>query len=209
MSTTIRSVFRALAALALLAAADGAWAGKYNTVVDIGDRGPAWEDLIGVDGEQHSLSDLEDAEAVVVVFTCNSCPYAVDAEDRLVALRKKYSRQDVAVIAINVNLIEEDQLPAMKRRAEEKKFTFPYLFDPSQEIARRYGAKFTPQFFVLDRQRRVVYMGALNDSPDGTEVTERYVEAAVDAVLNRKQVSLEETVPIGCLIRFERNRRGR
>jgi peroxiredoxin len=184
-------------------------AGQYNQVLDIGDKAPAWTDLPGVDDHRHSLADLQDRRAVVVVFTCNSCPYAVDVEDRLKSLAEDYRSRDVAVVAINVNKVPEDRLPAMKRRAEEKAFTFTYLFDESQQIAKDYGAKYTPQFFVLDEDRRVVYMGSLDDSPGGDDVSKRYVADALKAILAGNRPEVTETVPIGCRIRIERDRRRR
>jgi peroxiredoxin len=184
-------------------------AGKYNQVLDIGDKAPAWSDLPGVDGHRHSLGDLHDRRAVVVVFTCNTCPYAVDVEDRLISLTEDYRPREVAVVAINVNKVPEDRLPAMKRRAEKKSFNFTYLFDESQQIAKDYGAKYTPQFFVLDEDRRVAYMGSLDDSPGGDDVSERYVADALEAVLAGDRPEVTETVPIGCRIRIERDRRRR
>ena len=184
-------------------------AGKYNTTVDIGDKAPAWKDLEGTEGQKHSLADLSSAKAVVVGFTCNSCPYAKDVEDRLNALTKDYADKRVSVVAINVNKIDADKMPAMKQRDQEKDFAYPYLWDPSQEIAKKDGAKYTPEFFVLDQDRKIVYMGSFDDSPDGKNVTKTYVADAVDAVLNDGDVAPTETVPIGCRIRFERERRRR
>lgn len=187
----------------------GGSAGEYNRVLSIGDAAPAWKELIGVDDKQHSLSDLKDKAAVIVAFTCNSCPYAVDAEDRLIALHEKYSDQGVAVVAINVNKEPEDLLPEMKAKTDAKGFQFDYLFDESQQIARDYGAMYTPEFFVLDQQRRITYMGSLDDSPDGRNVTERYLEAALKATLAGEKVEVAETIPIGCRVRYERTRRSR
>jgi len=186
-------------------------AGKYNPVLDIGDKAPEWKDLPGIDGKKYSLSDFKDKEVLVLVFTCNTCPYAVDYEDRLVAFATQYTGKDkpVALVAVNVNKVEEDLPPAMKKRAEKKGFTFPYLFDESQQIARDYGAGTTPEFFVLNQDREVVYMGAMDDSPMPEKVEKRYVETAVQAALNGKQPAVQETVPIGCRIRFERKRRRR
>ena len=184
-------------------------AGEYNQVLDIGDPAPAWEGLVGVDGNRHSLSDLEAKQVVVVAFTCNSCPYAVDAEDRLVALHKKYADQNVALVAINVNKVEEDLLPAMKQKADEKGFEFPYLFDVTQKIARDFGAMVTPECYVLDAKRRVRYMGSIDDSPDGRQVNKKYLESAIDAVLAGEDPEIRETVPIGCRVRYERTRRSR
>ena len=152
----------AFAAAALVVAAGTptpVHAGKFNKVLDVGSPAPAWENLAGTDGRKHSLADLKDKAAVVVVFTCNSCPVAVGYESRVAAFAKKYADK-VAVVAINVNTGKDDALPAMTERAAKKNFPFPYLYDPTQEIARRYGAKYTPEFFLLDKDRRVVYMGA-------------------------------------------------
>ena len=162
-----------------------------------------------VDGKKYSLSDFDSSEVIVVVFTCNSCPYAVDIEDRLLAFHQKYGKQGVALIAINVNKVEADLMPAMKDKAKEKSFQFPYLFDETQQIAKDYGAKRTPEFFVLDQDRKVVYMGSLDDSPEGKTVTKRYIEAAVDMTLAGEKVKIAETIPVGCAVRFERSRRTR
>lgn len=186
-------------------------AGEFNPVLDIGDKAPAWKKLPGVDGKEHSLEDLKKKDVIVVFFTCNSCPYAVDYEDRVVAFAKKHGEKDskVGLVAINVNLIEEDLPPAMKKKARKKGFKFPYLFDESQQIAKDFGAGFTPEFFVLNRDRKVVYMGAFDDSPNADKVKVRHVENAVAATLAGKSPEVKETVPIGCRIRIERRRRKR
>ena len=186
-----------------------ALAGKYNTVLEVGGAAPVWESLPGIDDQKHSYESVKEAQAVVVVFTCNSCPYAVDVEDRLNALRKRFDPNKVAVVAINVNKVEEDRLPAMKERAKEKGFEFTYLWDESQKIGKAFGAKFTPEFFVLNKDRKVVYMGAFDDSPTGDQVSKTYVVDAVEAVLSGGKVEIAETPPIGCLIRYERERRRR
>ncbi len=184
-------------------------AGEFNLVRSIGDAAPVWQELPATDGTRHSLGDLSDQEIVVVAFTCNSCPYAVDVEDRLIALANKYKPHKAAVVAINVNKVKEDLLPEMKKRSEVRKFNFIYLFDESQQIAREFGAKTTPEFFVLDRNRRIVYMGAFDDSPDGKNVTKRYLADAIDATLRGQSPTVKETVPIGCRIRFEQDLRRR
>ncbi len=160
-------MMRFMAMVCLLAASPAvALAGKYNAVLDIGVAAPAWSDLEGVDGQRHSLADFENKDLVVVVFTCNSCPVATDYEDRILEFSKKYAGPDdrVGLVAINVNLVPEDSLEEMKKRAEAKGFDFPYLFDPSQAIGKAFGAAFTPEFFVLDRERKVIYMGGMDDS---------------------------------------------
>lgn len=186
-------------------------AGRYNTVLSIGDQAPAWENLEGVDGRRYALADFKDRQAVLIVFTCNTCPYSVDYQQRINELAKRYAAEDapVAVVAINSNKIADDQLPAMRQRAEEQGFVYPYLHDPTQQTAKAYGARRTPEFILLDQQREVAYMGAFDDSADAEKVTKRYVVPAIDAILAGKQVPVAETPPIGCAIRFERERRRR
>lgn len=192
----------------LIFTASIAFAGEYNEVLNIGDPAPAWNDLPGVDGQPHSLADFSEKDFVVVVFTCNSCPIAVDYEDRIIALAKKYvgPGSKVGFVAINVNTIPEDRLDKMRERAESKGFPFPYLYDESQQIARDYGAGTTPEFFVLDRQRKIAYMGGLDNNSYPDMVTETYLEPALATLLAGKSPELTETVPRGCRIRYKRQR---
>jgi peroxiredoxin len=194
------------AALAVAAGAPHpAHAGKFNKALDVGSPAPAWANLEGTDGKRHGLADLKDKAAVVVVFTCNSCPVAVGYEGRVAALARKYA-DTVAVVAINVNTGKEDALPAMTERAAKKGFPFPYLYDPSQDVAKKYGARYTPEVFLLDRDRKVAYMGAVDDKATG-EVKARYLEDALAAVLAGKAAPLAETsAAAGCAIRFNARR---
>jgi peroxiredoxin len=195
----------ALPLVATLGSAPAAAPGKFNKVLTVGDAAPAWENLDGTDGKKHSLADLKNKAVVVVVFTCNSCPVAQDYEARLLAFAEKHARPDspVAVVAINVNTTKEDALPAMKARAEKRKYNFPYLYDPSQQIARKYGAMFTPEFFVLDKHRKVVYTGAMDDKAPPGEPTQRYLEAAVAAALAGQPADPGETsAAAGCRIKY-------
>jgi peroxiredoxin len=198
----------ALAALSWMCAAV-AQAGQYNSILSIGDPAPAWRDLPGVDGKKHSMADLQDRQVLVVVFTCNSCPIASDYEDRMIAFAKKYCGPGpkAGLVAINCNTVEEDQLPHMKERAAAKAFPYPYLFDQSQKIGKAYGAAFTPEFFVLDKDRKVAYMGAFDDNVEPTKMKHAYVEPAVEAVLTGAKASPAETQASGCMIRYERARR--
>ncbi len=175
----------------------------------IDDKAPAWVDLAGTDDRTHSLGDLGEADVLVVCFTCNSCPYAVDYEDRLVALQKKFAADGsrAQLVAINSNVIPADRMEQMKQRAQDKQFNFPYLWDETQEVAKSYGAIYTPEFFVLNSVRRIVYKGALDDSTDEQKVTQRYVEDAVAATLAGKTPEVRQTGARGCSIRFQRQRR--
>ena len=208
----MRSWILIAATLVVLVPAGTTSAGKYNPERNIGDAAPVWKDLPGTDGKTHSLADLKDKEAIVVVVTCNTCPYAVEYEDRIIEFAKKHAgeKSKIAVVALSVNTREEaDLLPAMKERAQEKKFPFAYLFDESQKIGRDFGATRTPEFFVLDKQRKIIYMGAMDDSTDPKKVTKSYVELAVQAALAGKKPETEETVAIGCGVRYKRKSRAR
>jgi peroxiredoxin len=184
-------------------------AGEYNETLDIGDKAPVWADLPGVDGKKHALADLKEKEIVVLAFTCNSCPVAVAYEDRLIAFTKKYAGPSakVAVVAVNVNTIPQDRLPKMKERARNKGYNFPYLYDETQKIARAYGASTTPEVFVLNSERKVVYMGAMDDKIKPADVKAKYLEAAVEAALRGGKPKVMETLPRGCLIRYARKRK--
>lgn len=181
-------------------------AGEFNETLSIGDVGPAWKDLPGVDGKRHSLTDLKDKPVVVVVFTCNSCPVATDYEDRIIKVARNHGDK-VAVVAINVNTVAEDRLPQMMERAQARKFPFPYLYDESQKIGKAYGATFTPEFFVLDRDRKVVYMGGMDDNSDPDAVKKNYLEPAIEAAMNKTVPAVKETVAIGCRVRYTAERR--
>lgn len=196
-----------IAALILGYCVGPAAAGEFNSKLNIGDAAPAWTDLPGTDGKNHSLSDLKDKPVVVVVFTCNSCPAAEGYEDRLIAFAKKYAEaadSKVALVAINVNTIEEDRLPKMKEKATEKGFNFLYLYDESQKIAKDFGATYTPEFFVLNKDRKVVYMGAMDDKNNAADVKVNYLTPAVEAALKGEKPEKAETIARGCMIRYKK-----
>lgn len=178
-------------------------AGAEQKQLAVGDQAPAWNNLEGVDGKHHSLGEHAAAKAVVVVFTCNHCPVAVAYEDRIVAIANDYKDKGVDVVAINVNNAEADKLPAMKDRAEEKGFKFDYVYDPSQDIGRAYGAKVTPHVFLLDGDRNVAYIGAIDDNMDASKAAKNYLRDAIDAVLVGSQPQTDSTKPVGCGIRYE------
>jgi thiol-disulfide isomerase/thioredoxin len=169
----------------------------------VGAPAPQWKNLAGVDDKAHNLSDLKDAKAVAVVFTCNHCPVAKAYEDRLVELAADYDDKGVEVVAINVSNADADKLPAMKERAEEKGFKFAYLYDPSQQIGREFGAAKTPHAFLLDGDRNIAYIGAIDDNMMPEKVTNHYLRDAIDAVLAGQQPATSTTAAIGCGIRYE------
>ncbi len=204
------SGLRAAVACGLVAlSVSSATAGAYNPDRSIGDVVPAWQGLPGTDGKEHGWDELADRDFVVVVFTCNSCPYAVDYEARVNSLAKKYAGAEsrVAVVAINANLIAEDAPAAMEKRAADRGFVFPYLFDESQEVPKSFGALRTPEAYLLNRKREILYMGAIDDNTDASKVEKTYLADAITASLAGKPVAEAETPPVGCLIRFKRRRR--
>lgn len=162
--------------------------------VEIGSKAPTFAGIPGADGKSYGLDSFKEAKVVVVVFTCNSCPVALDYEDRIIEFTKQYKDKGVAVIAVNQKSSED--IEAVKKRAEEKGFNFPYCYDKSQDAARAFGARVTPHFFVLDKDRTIQYMGAFDDS--AKEPKTHYVNDAVDALLAGKKPEKSETDAIGC-----------
>lgn len=184
-------------------------ASEFNEVLSIGDKVPSWENLPGTDGQKHSLAELKDKEIVVLIFTCLSCPTAVDYEERINLLAKQHAGPEgkVAVVAVCVNRIEADRLPKLEARVKDKGLSFVYLYDESQKIAKDFGAIFTPEFYVLDQDRKLVYMGAMDDSTDPRMVKQNFVEAAIAAAKKGEQPKVTETLARGCRVRYARERK--
>ncbi len=166
--------------------------------------------LKNIDDKYVSLADNKESKGFIVIFTCNHCPYAVKYEDRIVALHKKYASQGYPVVAINPNdavQFPADSYPSMKKRAKEKSFTFPYLVDETQEIARTYGASKTPHVFILQKEEKelvVKYIGAIDDNTDNpSAVKEKYAEDALNALLEGKPVAVTQTKAIGCGVKWK------
>ncbi|HEY1377902.1 MAG TPA: thioredoxin family protein [Gemmataceae bacterium] len=196
-----RFVTAALAAAAVAVSAQAA-------PLKIGSPAPKFSGLESADGKSVSLADFKDKDVVVVCITCNHCPVAIAYQDRIIDFARKHAGPDskVAFVAINVNNGEEDRLPKMKERAKEKGFTFPYAYDPSQKIARELGASRTPEFFVFNKERKLVYTGALDDSMKDEKVTKHYLADAVEAALKGETPKQETSTPVGCGIQYERKR---
>jgi len=160
--------------------------------------------LLGTDGEQHSLATAGGENGTVIVFTCNSCPYSKAYEDRIVALQTELAPRGYNVIAINPNNPEiqpKDSYEAMQARAEEKAFNFLYLMDEGQKVYPQYGATRTPHVFLLDAERTVRYIGAIDDNTDSEKVDKHYLMDAVEAVEANKQPDPGTTKAIGCSIK--------
>lgn len=166
--------------------------------------------LKNIDNNEVSLKNFEKAKGFIVVFTCNTCPFAVAYEDRVIALNNKYASKGYPVIAINPNDVTkqpDDSFESMKKRAKDKNFAFPYLYDETQEIAKLYGASKTPHVYILSKtgsEYVVEYIGAIDDnSYQPQEVKVKYVENALDELLQGKKISQTNTKAIGCTIKWK------
>jgi len=191
--------------LILLLNATLAFAGGY----EVGDKATDIS-LKNVNGEMVSLGDFSDAKGIIVIFTCNHCPYSVKYEDRILALDAKYKDLGYPVVAINSNNAErqpEDSYPLMQEKAKKKGFTFPYLYDETQEYASIYGAARTPHVFVVQKDDKdfiVKYIGAVDNNAKSEEMADvKYVENAVDALLDGKDPEVTYTKAVGCTIKWK------
>jgi peroxiredoxin len=161
-------------------------------------------DLPGVDGQQHNLDDYADKPALAVVWSCNHCPYVQAWEGRMVALQREFGDRGFQLVAISSNDADnypEDSFEAMKERAAQQGFNFDYLYDEDQSVLNAYGAERTPEVFLFDGDRRLVYHGAIDDSREEDEVTERYLRDAIEAVLAGEGLPVSDTPPVGCTVK--------
>lgn len=179
-----------------------------STGYKVGDKAIDFK-LTNVDGSFVSMADNQDNKGYLVIFTCNTCPYSVMYEDRIIDLHNKYSPKGYPVIAINPNDPTQkpgDSFEAMQVRSKDKSFPFPYVFDDTQETTIAYGATNTPHVFVVEKVSQdyiVRYIGAIdNNSRDASKVTKTYVEDAVDNLLADKAVETTSTKAIGCTIKW-------
>jgi peroxiredoxin len=163
-------------------------------------------DLPGTDGKNHALSEWS-GDFLVVTVSCNHCPYVIAYEERMVALAREYRAKGVDWVAVNGNdatRYPDDGMEAMRSRAVQRKFPFPYLRDDSQAFVRALGARFTPEVFVFDRERRLRYHGRIDDNHrDPARVTSHDLRNALDALIDEKPVPIAETTAFGCSIKWK------
>jgi peroxiredoxin len=162
-------------------------------------------DLPGVDGRNHSLGDYADAPILAIVWSCNHCPYVQGWEGRMKAIQRDYADRGFRLVAINSNDTERypaDSFDEMKARAEAEGFNFDYLYDEDQSVARAYGPERTPEVYLFDERRRLVYHGAIDDNRDEESVTRHHLREAIDALLEGRDPSVRETPPVGCSIKW-------
>ncbi|MEY3688901.1 MAG: hypothetical protein RIT37_463 [Bacteroidota bacterium] len=168
--------------------------------------------LKNIDGSMISLANYSNDKGIVVIFTCNHCPFSKAYEDRIIDLHNTYSKKGYPVLAINPNdpiSVPEDSFDNMKERAKEKGFTFKYVIDETQSIAKHYGATRTPHVYLLKKQSgntfKIAYIGAIDDNhSDASSVKERYLSNAIESLIAEKAPMPETTKAIGCSIKWKK-----
>jgi peroxiredoxin len=198
---------KVLLSFAVVALALPAFADHFNKKVKVGDKAPTFAGIpaFAPNGEETSLtlSDLKD-EIVVLVFLGNHCPAVQAADDRIIDFANDYKDKPVRLVAVSVNDLDSDRLPGIKDHMKEKKINYVYGYDESQAIGRAYGATNTPHFFVLDKERKIRYIGSMDDNVmNESKVTKHYLRDAVDALLAGKTPQVEETRPQGCGVKYK------
>ena len=183
-------------------------AATLSTMMPIGTIAPTFELLDTVSGQLLSLAELKGDKATLIMFICNHCPYVLHINDELVKIAKKYQQQGVSFIAISSNDVEnypQDGPELMKIQAEKVGYTFPYLFDETQEIARAYNAACTPDLFLFDHDLACVYRGQLDGSRPHNDIpiTGKDIKMALNALLSGEKISENQIPSIGCNIKWK------
>jgi peroxiredoxin len=161
--------------------------------------------LPGIDGREHTLESYSDADILVLIQSCNHCPYVLAWEDRMKAIQRDYADRGVQVVAVNSNdaaRYPDDSFDEMVSHAAAGDFNFDYLHDADQSLASALGSERTPEVFVFDRERRLAYHGAIDDNRDDTAVSSQYLRDALDAVLDGHDPAVAETPPVGCSVKW-------
>ncbi len=178
-----------------------------STMLPLGTKAPDFQ-LPDTNGNIVSLSDFEAVPALLVIFMCNHCPFVKHVLGGMIELIKKYQDKGIAVVGINSNDVEnypQDAPEVMAGIAAQKGFTFPYLYDETQQVAKVYHAACTPDFFIFDKDRKLFYRGQMDDSRPGSsiDVTGADLRAALDALLQGKQPPTEQKPSMGCNIKWK------
>jgi peroxiredoxin len=194
-----------LVVLSLIAMPVVAGPGKYNKVLSPGDKAPEFSGVPAVEnGEDTSLSLTDIKEpVVVVVFLGNHCPVVQAYEDRLIDFTAAYKDKGVKVVGLSVNDLDSDRIPKIKEYMKDHKSNYVYGYDESQTVGHAYGAVCTPQFFVIDKERKIRYLGAMDDSQTEAKVKKTYLKDAVEALLKGETPAVEETQAKGCGVKYK------
>jgi peroxiredoxin len=163
--------------------------------------------LPGIDGHSYSLSYFNGGKGFIIIFSCNHCPYVRAYENRIKEIQSGYSKKGICIFVINSNdsdQYEDDSFENMKIRAQEMAFNFPYLRDEDQNVAKAYGATHTPEIFLFDNQRKLVFHGKIDDNwRDESKVKSMYLRNAIEELIDGKEISVPETFTIGCTIKWK------
>jgi len=178
------------------------------SALDLGDKAPKTDvEMKNANGDKVSIADIQGDNGTLVIFTCNSCPWAKAWEDRIVEIGNEFQQKGVGVIAINSNdpsVNSEDSFDVMKQRVSSKGYNFPYVVDPGSQLARAFNASKTPEAFLFDESGQLVYHGTVDDDAyNPNQVEERYLREALQAVSNDNKVAKQKTKAIGCSIKFQ------
>ncbi len=195
---------KSLLTICLIFIAAAVWASGNQ--LQIGDKAVLTETkMVGIDGENHSLEDLKKENGIVVIFSCNTCPFVIAWEDRYNDIAEWATKNKVGVAFLNSNYKKregDDSLDAMKAHAAEKGYQFPYLVDKESMLANAFGGQTTPHVFLFDGDFELVYKGAIDDNyKDANEVVETYLKDAIESLAAGEEVAVAETKPLGCSIK--------
>ena len=179
-----------------------------STMLELGTQAPDFSLENAVDGRTVSLADFEQGPALLVMFICNHCPFVKHVIPELGRLDKEYTPKGLAIVAINSNDVQhypQDAPPEMKKLAKSQGWSFPFLLDDTQEVAKAYRAACTPDFYLFDKEKQLVYRGQLDDSrpSNGKPLTGKDLRAAIDAALAGKPVPDQQVPSIGCNIKWK------
>ena len=161
----------------------------------------------GIDGKTYSLESFKDNKGLIIIFSCNHCPYVQAYEGRIKAIQSEYKDKGITIVAINSNddvNYPDDSFENMKKRAAEQNFNFIYVRDEDQSVARNFDATHTPEIFLFDENRKLVYSGKIDDNwQEPEKVVNHYLRNAVDEMLEGNEISVPETYSIGCTIKWK------
>jgi len=203
----MRKFALALVVLSLVAMPAIGGPGKFNKTVAAGDKAPEFSGIPAVENGQDTSLTLTDIKepVVVLVFLGNHCPVVQMYEDRLIDFTTAYKDKGVKVVGVAVNNNDSDRLPKIKEYMKDHKSNYVYGYDESQAIGHAYGATNTPQFFVLDKERKIRYLGAMDDNRSEAKVKKTYLKDAVEALLKGETPPVEETRPDGCGVQYKKD----
>ncbi len=166
---------------------------------------PNFNDLLGTDGNRYSLTSFADFPTLVLVVSCNHCPYVQAYEDRMISIQRDYENRGVRLVAVNSNDDKdypEDNYESMIKRSRMKGFNFPYLRDEDQSLAKALSAVCTPEIFAFDKDRKLAYHGRIDDNRDPARVSTHDLRNALDAIVAGKKPPVSETRPFGCSVKW-------